>query len=254
MVNKILTHHTKTTGLLLIFLLISFWLKSQDFYMESHIEARLESILILNVDPEVKIEFGITKVNDNLYQITKYPDDIPFTVESTSNWKLSIAASEPYFRGVNNPAQTIPIDFISFYIENRGRNWDNGPFSHIANRTKDTLMMLNSEKTVVLVDGRKNNIGGSNRNSFVLRWQFNFENEQAKMREFSNLDLEEDQFIGHFYITLSESDVSGTSISVPHQRDETEDVPPQTTPEISATIPATGGFSEKKEIIENGKK
>jgi hypothetical protein len=222
-------------------------LNAQEFYMESHIEARLESMLILNVDPEVKIEFEITKVNDNLYQITKYPDDIPFSVESTSNWKLSIAASEPYFRGVNDPSQEIPIDFISYYIENRGQNWDNGPFSHIANRTKDTLISLKNSKTVVLADGRKNNIGGSSRNSFVLRWKFNFETDQAKMREFSNLDIHEDQFIGRFYITLAESDISGTSITIPaHQEDYSE--PNESSPEISATIPKSGGFSEKEKM------
>lgn len=246
MVNKTLTHHTKNTGLLLTLLLISSLLSSQDFYLESHIEARLESMLILNVDPQVMIEFGITRVNDNLYQITKYPDDIPFSVESTGNWTLSVAASEPYFRSVNDPSQTIPIDFISFYIENRGRNWDNGPFSHIANRTKDSLINLTNDKTVVLVNGQKNNIGGSNRNSFVLRWKFNFEREQSKMREFSNLNIEdEDQFIGHFYITLSESHMSGKSITVPARNAETEQLPVESAPEISATLPTPGGFSGK---------
>jgi len=254
MVNKILTHHTKNTGLILTLLLISSLLSSQDFYLESHIEARLESMLILNVDPQVRIEFGITRVNDNLYQITKYPDDIPFSVESTENWTISVAATEPHFRGVSDPSQTIPIDFISFYIENRGRNWDNGPFSNIANRTKDTLISLSGEKTVVLVDGRKNNIGGSSRNSFVLRWKFNFERDQSKMREFSNLNIEEDQFIGHFYITLSGSHVSGKSVTVPEQKSKTGQVPVESAPEISATMPATGGYSEKQETKKDDKK
>ncbi len=225
-------------------------LTGQEFYLEADLEARLESILILNVDPEVRIDFEITKVNDNLYQITKFPDDVPFSVESTSNWKLSIAASEPYFRGVNDPMQTIPIDFISFYIENRGQNWDNGPFSHIANRTKDTLIALTGEQTVVLANGSKNNIGGSGRNDFVLRWKFNFEEEMSKMRIFSNLDIQEDHFVGRFFITLSETDVSGTSISIPaHQTPQA--IPEETSPEISATIPVQGGFSNKNQIQSN---
>ena len=249
MAHTFQTHHIKSAGLLLVLFLLTLSLAAQEFYLESHIEARLESMLILNVDPEVKIEFGITRVNDNLYQITKYPDDIPFSVEATSNWKLSIAASEPYFRGVTDPTQTIPIDFISYYIENRGRNWDNGPFSHIANRTKDTLISLENSKTVVLADGRKNNIGGSSRNSFVLRWKFNFETDQAKMREFSNLDINEDQFIGRFYITLAESDISGESVTIPAHHENMDIETDQSSPEISATIPQSGGFSEK-EIME----
>lgn len=240
------THHTKIAGLILVLFLFSMNLAAQEYFMESHLEARLESMLILNVDPEVKIEFGITKVNDNLYQITKYPDDIPFSVESTSNWQLSIAASEPNFRGVNDPTQTIPIDFISYHIENRGRNWDNGPFSNIANRTKDTLVPLKSSKTVVLAEGRKNNIGGSSRNSFVLRWKFNFETDQAKMREFSNLDIQEDQFIGRFYITLSESHISGESITIPTYHEGMDVETQESSPEISATIPQKGGYSEKE--------
>jgi len=215
--------------------------------METHFEARLESMLILNVDPEVRIEFEITRVNDNLYQITKFPDDVPFSVESTTDWKLSIAASEPYFRGVNDPSQTIPIDFISFYIDNRGKNWDNGPFSHIANRTKDTLIALTGEHTVVLANGAKNNIGGQSRNDFVLRWKFNFEEEMSKMRIFSNLDIQEDNFVGRFYITLSETDVSGTSISIPAHKTP-QAIPEETSPEISATIPVQGGFSNKNQI------
>lgn len=245
MANTYQTHHAKYAGLLLVLFLLSTGLAAQEFYMESHVEARLESMLVLNVDPEVMIEFGITRVNDNLYQITKYPDDVPFSVESTSNWKLSIAASEPYFRGVNDPTQTIPIDFISYYIENRGKNWDNGPFSHIANRTKDTLISLESSNTVVLADGRKNNIGGASMNSFVLRWKFNFEHDKVKMREFTNLDIKEDQFIGRFYITLTESGVSGESVTIPTHQEGVDTDQPETSPEISATIPQTGGYSEE---------
>ncbi len=224
-------------------------LAAQEFYMETHVSAKLESMLILNVDPEVKIEFGLKKVNDNLYQMTQLPTDVRFSVESTSNWQLSITASDAFFRGVNDPSQTIPIDFISFYIESLGKNWDNGPFSHIANKTKDTLIPLTERKNVVLASGRKNNIGGSQRNSFVLRWKFNFEEDMVKMREFSNLDIREDHFVGRFYITLSETHVSGTSISIPAQTEP--QVPEEPLPEISGTMPVTPGYSAGKEVKKN---
>ena len=44
--------------------------------METRVEAKLESVLILNIDPGANIEFGIKEINDNLFQVTKNPDDV----------------------------------------------------------------------------------------------------------------------------------------------------------------------------------
>ena len=178
---------------------------AQEIDLETRVEANLESVLILNIDPEANIEFGIKEINDNLYQITKDPDDVNFSVESTGNWNLSISATDPYFSGINDPNQKIPIDFIGYYIENKGSNWDNGLFSNIANKSKDTLLPLKTEETMILINGRRNNIGGSDNNSFVLRWKFIYEDELTKMKTFSNLEIKDDYYIGGFYITLSES-------------------------------------------------
>ena len=178
---------------------------AQEIDLETRVEANLESVLILNIDPEANIEFGIKEINDNLYQITKDPDDVNFSVESTGNWNLSISATDPYFSGINDPSQKIPVDFIGYYIENKGSNWDNGLFSNIANKSKDTLLPLKTEETMILINGRRNNIGGSDNNSFVLRWKFIYEDELTKMKEFSNLEIKDDYYIGGFYITLSES-------------------------------------------------
>ncbi len=178
---------------------------AQTIDIETRVEARLESILILNIDPEANIEFGIKEINDNLYQITKSPDDVNFSIESTGNWNLSISATSPYFKGTNDPNQKIPIDFIGYYIENKGTNWDNGLFSNIANKTKDTLLPLRTEETMILINGRKNNVGSASNNAFVLRWKFIYENELTKMKEFSNFNIKDDYYVGGFYITLSES-------------------------------------------------
>jgi len=178
---------------------------AQEIDLETRVEAKLESVLILNIDPEANIEFGIKEINDNLYQITKDPDDVNFSVESTGNWNLSISATDPFFSGINDPSQKIPIDFIGYYIENKGSNWDNGLFSNIANKSKDTLLPLKTEETMILINGRGNNIGGSDNNSFVLRWKFIYEDELTKMKTFSNLEIKDDYYIGGFYITLSES-------------------------------------------------
>jgi len=191
--------------LLLLILLLSFLASAQETNLEMSMEARLEQVLILNIDPNTKIEFGIKKVNDNLYEITKKPDDINFSVESTGNWNLSISSANTYFTDVTDSTKKIPVDFLGYTIENRGNNWDNGIFSHIANRSKDTILPLKPEKTLVLINGRRNNIGGHSRNSFVLRWKFIFEDNLSKMVEFSNLSIQDGYYIDGFYITLSES-------------------------------------------------
>ncbi len=195
-------HFLKILSLLI--LLLSEPVFPQETNLEMSMEARLDPVLILNINPDTKIQFGIKKVNDNLYEITKKPDDINFSVESTGNWNLSISASNPYFTDVKDSTKKIPVDFLGYTIESRGENWDNGIFSHIANRSKDTVLPLKPEKTLVLINGRKNNIGGHSRNSFVIRWKFIFEDELDKMVKFTNLSIKDGHYSNGFYITLSE--------------------------------------------------
>lgn len=179
---------------------------AQDMIMDTYFSASLESMLILNIDTDVRVDLGIMEVGDNLYQITKYPEDVHFSIESTGNWKLSISATDKYFVCNDDSSCKVPVDFISFYIENKGTNWDNGLFSNIANRTKDTTLSLSAEKTTILVNGSRNNIGGSEQNAFVLRWKLNFEGNPDKMEEFANLKLKEGYYTADFFLTLSESD------------------------------------------------
>jgi hypothetical protein len=95
---------------------------------------------------------------------------------------------------------------VSYYIENKGTNWDNGLFSNIANRTKDTALSLSNKKTMVLVNGKKNNIGGAEENAFVLRWELGFMNDQIKMEDFSKLKIKEGYYTAGFFLTLTKSE------------------------------------------------
>lgn len=171
-------------------------------------EARLETVLVLNVNPDTYVEFGIKKINDSLYQIVSQPEDVFFNVESTGNWNLSFATADPYFRGINDTTLKIPVDFMGFYIESTGENWDDGLFSNIVNATKDTVLFLSSEKRMVLESGERNNIGGKTHNSFILRWKFFYEDDALKTRKFSDFNIKDDYYNVKFYITLSESTVS----------------------------------------------
>lgn len=168
-------------------------------------EARLESVMVMNIEPDTYVEFGIKRINDSLYQIINQPEDVFFNVESTETWNLSFATAEPYFRGVNDSNLTIPVDFVGFYIENLGRNWDDGLFSNIVNATKDTVLFLSSEKRTVLENGERSNIGGKTQNSFVIRWKFFYEDDALKTRKFSDFNIQDDYYYVRFYITLSES-------------------------------------------------
>lgn len=190
-----------------IFVLVWLISPAQGIDMETRVEANLVSVLILNIDSDANIEFGIKEINDNLYQVTKNPDDVNFSIEATGNWNLSISATEPYFTGINDSSQKIPIDFIGYFIENKGTNWDNGLFSNIANKSKDTLLALTTKETTILINGRRDNIGGADNNSFVLRWRFIYEDELTKMKKFSRFKIKDDYYIGGFYLTLSESSI-----------------------------------------------
>ncbi len=195
----------KTIRAAAILLLLGMQLAAQEKIFEVHLESRLESLLILNIDPDARLEFGVKELNDQLYQITKQPDDIFFSVESTGNWNLGIVASSPYFVGSADSSQRIPVDFIGFTIENLGTNWDNGLFSNMANLAKDTIISLTADKITVLTNGREGNAGGSDQNSFLLRWRFVFEDEPGKVKKFSQLNIRDDYYTGNFYLILSES-------------------------------------------------
>lgn len=194
----------KIYTLILVSFLFCINLAAQKLDIETVVEAKLESMLILNIDPDASIEFGIKEINDNLYQIVKEPDDINFTVEATGNWNLSISATDPYFYSINDSTRKIPVDFIGYTIENQGTNWDNGLFSNIANKSKDTILPLLPEEKLVMISGKRNNIGNSDKNSFVIRWKFIYENELSKMKKFSLFKIMDDYYVGGFYVTLSE--------------------------------------------------
>ena len=168
-------------------------------------EARLENVLILRMTPERYVEFGIKKVNQDLYQITKQPDDILFNVESTDDWNLSIAATDAYFTGEMDSTHKVPVDFMGLSVENIGTNWDNGLFSNIANATKDTVVYLSTERTSLLESGLRGNIGGATQNAFVLRWKFFYEDQTTRTVRFSDFNIFDDDYKVGFTITLSES-------------------------------------------------
>ena len=192
-----------TLGLLQLLTLSG--LSAQETPMLINTEARLDNVLLLKMTPERYVEFGIKKINENLYQITKQPDDVMFSVESTGCWNLSISAADSYFTGKNDSTHKVPVDFMGLYVENTGSNYDNGLFSNMANATKDTIVCLAPEKTSLLESGARGNIGASSQNSFVLRWKFFYEDDALKVRKFTEFDINDDNYTVGYFITLSES-------------------------------------------------
>ena len=189
----------------LLMLLAFTRLSAQETPILVNIDARLDNVLLLKMTPERYVEFGIKKINENLYQITKQPDDVMFSVESTGNWNLSISASDPYFTGQADSTHKVPVDFLGLYVENTGTNWDNGLFSNMANATKDTIVCLAPETTSLLESGVRGNIGGTDQNSFILRWKFFYEDDALKIRKFTDYNIYDDDYKVGYYITLSES-------------------------------------------------
>jgi hypothetical protein len=201
--------HTGSLKIALGFFLLFSGLKpmAQETPMLINTEAKLENVLLLKIAPDMRVEFGIKKINENLYQITKQPDDVMFSVESTGNWDLSISSENSQFTGINDSTHKLPVDFLGLYVENTGTNWDNGLFSNMANITKDTVVYLSTERTKLLESGVRGNVGSSLNNSFILRWKFFYEDEILKLKKFSDYNIEDDIYTVGFYITLSESTV-----------------------------------------------
>jgi hypothetical protein len=178
---------------------------AQEVQKEVNVRANLESVLQLNIDPDAKVEFGIKEINDNLFMVTQYPEPVMFSVESTNNWNLSISTNSKYFSGTADSSLKMPVGFIGYTIESYGTNWDNGDYSNIINFTKDTLVPLSTERTLVLKNGRRNNMGGINQNFFIIKWRFLDEQTAMNIKKQSNFDLTDDNFKVGLKLTLIEN-------------------------------------------------
>lgn len=174
-------------------------------WRDINFNTNFESVLQLNIDPNAKVEFGMREINDNLFQVTSYPEPVMFSIDATMNWNLTFATSSEYFSGVNDSSLKIAVDFMGYTIESYGTNWDNGNFSNIINLTKDTLFPLSDERRLVLKNGRRNNIGSSQQNFFIIKWNFFDETEHINMNKFSNLKMTDDNFNVGLKLTLSEN-------------------------------------------------
>lgn len=197
-----------SAGLVVILILTQYSISAQETPTLINTEARLDNVLLLKMTPEKYVEFGIKKINENLYQITRQPNDVMFSVESTGNWNLSITAAEPFFTGQDDTTHKVPVGFLGLFVESTGTNWDNGLFSNMANATKDTVVAFSDDKINLLESGVKGNVGSSIENSFVLRWKFFYEDDALKIRKFTEFEIQDDIYRVGYYITLSESMVN----------------------------------------------
>jgi len=180
-------------------------LSAQESPRQVFVTVALQPMLQLNVNPDLEVEFGILEVNQDLFHVTKKPEDVMFSVESTTNWNLSVSSVQPYFTGEKNPEHKIPVDFVGYTIEDLGTNWDNGSYSNILNMTKDTVLELSPERTEVLTNGRRNNMGDADMNSFILHWKLLFENNALRMRNYSQYFMTDERFKVNVQLTLSET-------------------------------------------------
>ncbi len=191
-----------------IIILVTLMIKSltaQESPREVFMTVALQPMIQLNVNPDVVVEFGLLEVNEDLYHVTKKPEDVMFSVESTTNWNLSVSSVQPYFTGEKNPEHKIPVEFVGYTIEDLGTNWDNGSYSNIKNMSKDTVLELSPEHTEVLTNGRRNNMGDADMNSFILHWKLLFENNALRMRNYSQYFLTDERFKVNVQLTLSET-------------------------------------------------
>ena len=93
----------KFTWVVVAVLMVANTIIAQDKPREVNATVVLEPMLQLNIAPDVQVEFGLMEVNEDLYHVTKEPEDVMFSVESTTNWNLSISSEHPYFSGTKHP-------------------------------------------------------------------------------------------------------------------------------------------------------
>lgn len=194
-----------TYFLTIIVFFASYLRAQQEIPREIEATVVLQPMLQLNVEPDLKVEFGLLEVNEELYHVTKKPEDVIFSVESTTNWNLSVSADQPYFSGTKHPEYKIPVEFVGYTIKNQGTNWDNGSFSNIINATKDTIVELTPDQKQILSNGRRNNMGDKDMNSFIIHWKLLFDNNTLRMKNYAHYFLEDERFKVNVHLTLSET-------------------------------------------------
>lgn len=188
-----------------VFILFSQWALAQDIPHQVYLSVTLEPMLRLNIQPNLELEFGIMEINDDLYHVTKEPEDVMFSIEATTSWNLAISTETPYFAGENDPQKKIPVEFVGYNVENLGTNWDNGAFSNIINLSKDTILELSDQRTNVLTNGRRNNLGGADKNSFIIHWKLLWETDAIRLKNYVNEFMTDERFKTNVRLTLSES-------------------------------------------------
>ena len=180
-------------------------MNAQDIPHQIFMSVTMEPMLNLNIQPDLELEFGIMEINEDLYHVTKKPEDVFFSVESTTSWSISISTETPYFSGEKNPENKIPVEFVGYTVESIGTNWDNGAFSNIINYSKDTILELSDERTRVLTNGRRNNLGGVDKNSFIVHWELLWERDAIRLKNYANNFMTDERFKANVRLTLSES-------------------------------------------------
>ena len=180
-------------------------LVAQDIPQQVNMSVGMEPMLRLNIQPDVELEFGIIEINEELYHVTKEPEDVLFSVESTTSWNLAISSERPYFIGEKDPKLKIPVDCVGITVESRGTNWDNGVFSNIINFSKDTILELSNQRTRVLTNGRRNNLGGADKNTFIVHWKLLWENNSLRMKTLAQNFMVDERYKVNVQLTLTET-------------------------------------------------
>lgn len=178
---------------------------AQDIPEQIHMSVTMEPMLNLTIKPDLELEFGIIEINEDLYHVTKKPEDVLFNIESTTSWTISLSTETSYFQGEKDSTKKIPVEFVGYTVENLGTNWDNGPYSNIINYSKDTILELSSKRRKVLTNGRRNNIGGADRNSFIIHWKLLWERDAIRLKNFVHDFMTDERYKTNIRLTLSES-------------------------------------------------
>jgi len=169
---------------------------------EVTVNANLNSILDLNMDPEITVTFEFIQIDQGNFMIVNRNEQIMFSVESTANWRLEYAAAETAFQGWYDPSNQVELNNVGVRIQCMGSHQDNGV--NLINHTQNGAVALGSRKSVLLEKGIQSNIGDATANTFLLTWEIGTRSGNMNQMSIIFQNVSEDIYMVNVDFTLTE--------------------------------------------------
>lgn len=140
------------------------------------VSVSLTGILRLNVVSGGNIDFMVNTLSQYSEGIANSPRyDTKFTVSSSTDFNVTLAAEDATFIGVDNPANLMPLDNVSFVLQTSGTG-QGGTHYTVPAATGGgavTPTYLSNAGTNIVEGIVGQSAGDSRKNAFTIHWSLN---------------------------------------------------------------------------------